>query len=428
MPLSNPWYLLAAIPVFGLCVLIHELGHFLTAKWAGIRVEEFGLGLPPRFVGFRKRSYGRGWEVVWFGGPRNPEDTYEDPSLLDDVTDGISTAAGSVSQTALGIRSRGTPNVELDRHERHHTIYSLNFLPIGGFVRMPGENGDSRDVNGHYDSGTFAAKTAGKRIIVLVAGVTMNIILAMVLFMFAYGFGQPVPAPQVGSVVAGSPADQAGLRPDDTFISVNGQRVQQFSDVQNITKTVISQNSDKQTVPITIVARHKGQTTNFTTVVNVRVHPPKGQGAMGIVSTANTILLTYPFWEAPVRGVGETFSVTGQFISTIGQMITGQTPASITGPVGIVKFTGQVAQSVPTQGLWPILSLTAILNINLAIINILPFPALDGGRIFLILIELLRGGKRLKPELEGIINLAGMAILLTLMVIITVSDVLHWNG
>jgi len=78
--------------------------------------------------------------------------------------------------------------------------------------------------------------------------------------------------------------------------------------------------------------------------------------------------------------------------------------------------------------LWPILSLTAILNINLAIVNILPFPALDGGRIFLILVELLRGGKRLKPEVEGIINLAGMAILLTLMVIITVSDVLHWNG
>jgi regulator of sigma E protease len=83
---------------------------------------------------------------------------------------------------------------------------------------------------------------------------------------------------------------------------------------------------------------------------------------------------------------------------------------------------------VPSQGWWPILSLTAILNINLAIVNILPFPALDGGRVFLILIELLRGGKRLRPEVEGIINLAGMAILLALMVIITVGDVLHWNG
>src|SRR6185312_4097312 len=127
--LTNNWYLLAAIPVFGLCVLIHELGHFLTAKWAGIRVEEFGLGLPPRIVGFRKRN-GRGWEVVWFTGPRNPEDAYEseDQSALGNGVNG----AGAVA---------GRPNGEPDYPEKHHTIYSLNLLPIGGFVRMPGENG-----------------------------------------------------------------------------------------------------------------------------------------------------------------------------------------------------------------------------------------------------------------------------------------------
>lgn len=399
MTLTNPWYLLAAIPVFGLCVLIHELGHFLTAKWAGIRVEEFGLGLPPRLVGFRKRS-GHGWEVVWFNRQRVLEDSYDhqQPGML-----------------------AVTP-------AQHHTIYSLNFLPIGGFVRMPGENGEINDEEGHYDAGSFAAKPAGKRIIVLVAGVTMNIILAMVLFMFAYGVGQPAAAPQVGNVVANSPAAQAGLQSGDTFISVNGQSIQQFADVQDITNNLLKQHSGDQTVPITIVARHQGQTTNFTTVVYARVHPPQGQGAMGISSSTNTILIRYPFWQAPVKGVGETFNVTGQFVSTIGQMVSGQIAPQVAGPVGIVKYTGEVAQSVPTLGWWPILSLTAILNINLAIVNILPFPALDGGRIFLILIELLRGGKRLKPEIEGIINLAGMAILLTLMVVITVSDVLHWNG
>lgn len=399
MTLTNPWYLLAAIPVFGLCVLIHELGHFLTAKWAGIRVEEFGLGLPPRLVGFRKRN-GRGWEVVWFSNTHRPEGSYENEQ----------------------------PASLVVPPEKHHTIYSLNFLPIGGFVRMPGENGDVNDENGQYDPGSFAAKPAGKRIIVLVAGVTMNVLLAMALFMFAYGVGQPVPAPQVGSIVANSPAAAAGLRADDTFISVNGQSVQQFADIQDITNTLIRENSNRNVVPVTVVARHKGQTTTFTTVIQVRVHPPKGQGPMGIVSTTNVILIKYPFWQAPIKGVGETFSVTGQFISTIGQMITGQIAPQISGPVGIVKYTGEIAQSVPTLGWWPILSLTAILNINLAIVNILPFPALDGGRIFLILIELLRGGKRLRPELEGVINLAGMAILLTLMVVITVSDVLHWNG
>ena len=95
----------------------------------------------------------------------------------------------------------------------------------------------------------------------------------------------------------------------------------------------------------------------------------------------------------------------------------------VAGPVGIVNITGQVAQSVPSEGWWPLLSLTAVLSLNLAIINILPFPALDGGRVVLVLLEVVRGGKRLKPEVEGMINFAGMAILLTLMVVITFFDV-----
>lgn len=406
----NNWYLLAAIPVFGICVLIHELGHFLTAKWAGIRVEEFGLGLPPRIVGFRKRASG-GWEVIWFGGPRDAEDSY-----------------GSEKQSPFSGASGGVSVPSTLPAEQHHTIYSLNWLPIGGFVRMPGENGDAHDEAGHYDPGSFAAKTAGKRIIVLVAGVTMNVILAMVLFMFAYGAGQPLTPAQVGQVVPNSPAQAAGLRNGDTFISIDGQSVQQFGDVVTITNTILSQHRNAATVPITVVARHADQQNTFQTVVNARENPPHGQGAMGIVETNNVVFVKYPFWQAPYRGVVETFSVTGQFISSIGQIITGAIKPQIIGPVGIVQITGQVAQSVPNMGWWPILSLTAILNLNLAIVNILPFPALDGGRVFLILVELLRGGKRLRPEVEGFINLAGMAILLTLMVVITVSDVLHWNG
>src|SRR6266581_2237399 len=154
----NNWFLLAAIPVFGVCVLVHEFGHFITAKWAGIRVEEFGIGFPPRLVGFRKRDSG-GWEVIWFGGKHNAEDTYD------------SQKQSPFSGTSGGVSTSGASD---------HTIYSINFLPIGGFVRMPGENGDINDPEGNYDPQSFAAKSAGKRIIVLIAGVTMNIILAMV--------------------------------------------------------------------------------------------------------------------------------------------------------------------------------------------------------------------------------------------------------
>ncbi|HEY1350479.1 MAG TPA: M50 family metallopeptidase [Ktedonobacteraceae bacterium] len=414
MTLTNPWFLLAAIPVFGLCILIHELGHFLTAKWAGIRVEEFGLGLPPRLVGFRRRERGR-WEVIW--GPRTPEDEVSDSQArFEDA--GLRTS-GEEDRAGRG---------ELAQPEQHHTIYSLNWLPIGGFVRMPGENGEVNDGDGNYDPGSFAAKTAGRRITVLVAGVTMNILLAMILFMVAYGLGQPVASAQVGQVVAGSPAQLAGLKPGDTLLSLNGQAVHTFDDVVGTTNSIVSQHQDAKTVAIVVVGRHQGQQGTFTATVYANPNPAPGKGKMGITSSDNVTLVRYPFWQAPLKGVQETYMVTTQFVGTIGQMIAGQIQPQIMGPVGIVHFTGEVAQSVPSQGWWPILSLTAILNINLAIVNILPFPALDGGRVFLILIELLRGGKRLRPEVEGIINLAGMAILLALMVIITVGDVLHWNG
>jgi regulator of sigma E protease len=115
-------------------------------------------------------------------------------------------------------------------------------------------------------------------------------------------------------------------------------------------------------------------------------------------------------------------------VVTLVQMIVGILPFHVAGPVGIARITGTVAQSVSYAGWWPLLALTAMLSLNLAIFNILPFPALDGGRIFLILIEVLRGGKRLKPERENLVNFVGMAILLLLMLVVTVSDVLHWGS
>ncbi len=401
----NNWYLLAAIPVFGLLVLVHEFGHFITAKWAGIRVEEFSIGLPPRLVGIRKRDSG-GWEVIWFSGSGSTEDAY---------TDGKQTP---FSGTSGGISVPGASD---------HTIYSLSLLPIGGFVRMPGENGDINDAEGKYDAGSFAAKSAGKRIIVLVAGVTMNVLLAMVLFTIAYGLGEPTFPAMVGTVEANSPAQAAGLRPDDTILSINGVSVQTFDDVvTQVNNVVAADNNKHNTVPVHLVIQHKGSTTRIPVTVNARAHPLANQGKMGIGT--KEVLITSPLWQAPFKGVVHTYEVTRDFIGSIGQMITGAIHPQLAGPVGIVKITGEVAQTIPDLGWWPILSLTAVLSLNLAIINILPFPALDGGRILLILIELLRGGKRLKPEREGIINLVGMAILLTLMIVITISDVTHWGG
>src|SRR5215471_3305752 len=221
----NNWFLLAAIPVFGVCVLVHEFGHFMTAKWAGIRVEEFGIGFPPRLVGFRKRDSG-GWEVIWFGGKSYAEDTYSSQKRYQ-----YESLSGAGTALPEAIKGDGfARNNQVETRGSDHTIYSINFLPIGGFVRMPGENGDVNDPDGNYDPQSFAAKSAGKRIIVLIAGVTMNVILAVVLFTIAYGLGEPTLPAAIGKVVPNSPAAAAGLRPNDTILSVNGQSVQLFSD------------------------------------------------------------------------------------------------------------------------------------------------------------------------------------------------------
>src|ERR1019366_10195600 len=208
------WYLLAAIPVLGLLVLVHEFGHFIAAKWAGIRVEEFGLGLPPRIFGVRRRDTG-GWEVVWLAGKGAEENDY------------LAQQQGMKYGSAV---------------PAHHTIYSLNFLPIGGFVRMPGENGETYNEHGNYDAGAFAAKSAGKRLIVLVAGVVMNVILAMVLFTIAYSpaVGQRDFQPVIASVTPNTPAAKAGLLPGDTIITANGQDIQVFSQVQAIVQTALA--------------------------------------------------------------------------------------------------------------------------------------------------------------------------------------------
>lgn len=357
------WYLLAAIPVFGLLVLVHEFGHFLTAKRAGIRVEEFGIGFPPRLYGIR----------------------------------------------------------------RGETLYSINLLPIGGFVRMPGENGEVSDAAGAYDPRTFGAKPAGTRALVLVAGVTMNILLALVLFAAAEMIGQVQFRPAIGTVVAGSPAAQAGLQSGDTIVSVAGHPTKYWTDVTTqIGNAAADAPSNMQTFPITLVVQHPNSSLPMPITVQARTHPANGEGHVGIsADQTNPIVNRVAIWQAPGAALGDVRDVAVGTATGIGQIISGklQLGQAVQGPVGIVQDTGLVASSVPTLGPYFLLFLTAALSLNLAFVNILPIPALDGGRLLFIGIEVLRRGKRISPEREALVNVIGMAMLLFLMLLVTINDI-----
>src|SRR5260370_26348780 len=394
------------MPVLGLVVLVHELGHFMTAKWAGVGVEEFGMGFPPALVGIRKRDEG-GWEVMWFGRSREID---------------ASSSLNSLYGTSGGADRDSTGSSD-------HTIYSLNLLPIGGFVRMSGETGDAYDENGNYDPKSFAAQSAGKRLIVLVAGVVMNFLLAIVLFTIAYTGGQPMYSPDaiIGSVEPASPAQSAGLRTDDRVLSVNGVPVNNFDQMRKLVRQAIAKDHGQHNaVPVTLVVRHKGLSSKTTLIVNARVHPALNEGALGV--DQKLILITTPFWQAPFKGIALTFDMIRLLVVTLVGMFIGLLPFQVAGPGGLARLTSTVAQFVSYTGLWPLLALTSILHFNLGIFNFLPFSASDGVRCFLVLVEVLRGGKRLKPEREGLINFVGMAILLLLMLIVNVSDIVHWGG
>jgi regulator of sigma E protease len=357
------WSLLAAIPVFGVLILVHEFGHFITAKWAGIRVDEFALGFPPRLLSVK----------------------------------------------------------------RGETTYSLNALPIGGYVRMPGEDGQTTDENGNYDSRTFAAKPASKRAIVLLAGVTMNVLLAVVCFTAAEVVGQVNFRAAAGTVLKGSPAAVAGMQAHDRILSVNGHPTTTFSDVVTQVGAITNAAPDgTKTVPIEIIVRHAGSNGSTILHVNALVKPGQGQGHLGITSDqTQTFVTKVPIWQAPAKGVQDIGDVITGTAQGIGQVIGGKLPLSqaVQGPVGIVTTTGEVADTVPMFGWYLMFYLVGALSISLAIVNLLPIPALDGGRVLFIGIEVLRRGRRISPEREAMVNLIGMAALLFLMLLVTINDV-----
>ncbi len=384
------WLLI--IPVLGFLIFVHELGHFVTAKWFGIRVTEFGFGFPPRLLGFR------------FGD----------------------------------------------------TVYTLNLIPLGGFVKMVGEEDPS-------DPHSFARQHRWKRAIVLVAGSFMNLVVPVVIFtvLFMLPHDKLVSSEvMIAGVAPGSPAQEAGLRGGDTILQVDGQRVTEPRHLVDIVQ-------GKRGSPVELVVRRGSLVSGLGSspelavtdalLLTPRLDPPEltvvetvadpatevslrdarrynpslelgdtlTQGAIGVsIVLANPIIrpATEPIWRAfpmSFRTIGDILVVTKDGITQ--GLSSGRNPG-VAGPIGIAQATGEVVDEL---GFSWVFQLTALLSVSLGIMNILPIPALDGGRLLFVVIEWARGGKRISPRHEGLTHMMGFAVLIGLIVVISYFDVLR---
>src|SRR3989338_6597948 len=344
--------ILVFLVVLSILVLIHEFGHFVVAKRSGVLVEEFGFGIPPRVFGIKKGE----------------------------------------------------------------TIYSINLLPFGGFVRLHGENTE----DGVTDSKrAFINKSKKARIAIIVAGVFMNFILAVVTFSIVYffsGIPRETKNVKISEVAQNSPAEKAGLLAGDIIRKVEDRQVYNTDD---FIKLVEGSKGSEVRIEIERVPEMK------IVLASPRANPPEGEGPLGVVISTTEIYFPPPLIR-PFVGIYYGFkdsltwgkTVILGFVKIIIDLTRGTIPKDVAGPVGIFAITSQAQKF----GILAVINLMGILSVNLAVLNIFPFPALDGGRLLFVVIEAIAGRKVL-PKVESTIHTVGIIILLLLIFAITAHDI-----
>ena len=360
----------AALPFLGILfalVIIHEMGHFIAAKIFGIKVLEFGIGLPPRIKG-------------------------------------------------IGFK-------------RGETEYTLNWLPLGGFVRLLGEEDPT-------DPRSLAAASKWKRLTVLCAGVVMNLVLAVILF--SVGFMIPrdrsVGVVSIAEVLNDTPAAIAqvegfmqdgseplqGLQPGDIIYLVNGREILNSQELSFVIRRYLGKVQDWQIL-------RDGSSLQVS--VLARWDPPSGQGPTGLLVGSRypyTDTVWYYPWDAVPRGWQAMIDTIVLTKNEIQLRLSGSEAALsageplFTGPIGIAEATGDV---ISKAGWRSLIELSALLSLNLGVFNILPIPMLDGGRVMFVVLEIVRGGRRISPERESLVHLMGFALLIAGVVVITYFDV-----
>lgn len=367
--------------ILSFLVLIHELGHFFAARWAKIKVEEFGLGYPPRALTL----------FTWAG-----------------------------------------------------TVFSLNWVPFGGFVRMDGEDGpDSQDkpikIKEIAEEGPFYTKSAFQRLVVILAGVLVNFAFAIFAFSVVYtvkGIPEPLNTARIADFSPKSPAAAAGVPANVEITSITTSTGEQFSIKTN--EDVIQATRDQGGKTITLVTtgacsdqlgcQELAQTFEVYVRTQDEISDPTKEGALGI-QFQSIFMNTYPWYEMPFRGtlvgIEQTYMLIVLTLDALKNMLIdvttgGPLPEDISGPVGIVHQANQY--QIFRQGPMMILNFAGVISASLAIMNLLPIPALDGGRAFFIMIEPIIGKNRVR-KFEGYANYAGFMFLIFLIVAITARDI-----
>lgn len=354
---------MTTILVLSLLVLLHELGHFLIAKLFGIHVLEFGIGLPPKAL-------------------------------------------------------------KLFKHKE--TEYTLNWLPIGGFVRLAGEETDPtlwERINPLTHSHMFFAKPAWQRALVIIAGVTMNFLIGIACFSLIYTkMGIPNEVGRevmVTEVVAGSPAQLAEIKVEDVVVKIGETEIENSEQFVEIVK----QNKGKAISLYLTKVDMNGKRADTLRQISVipRENPPVGEGALGVAVSAVPVFeyrkmawYQAPFYGA-VEGTKEAIGWSREFLRIFSHPI--ELAKNVSGPVAVVK----VGQKAAGDGWLTMMRFAGIISLNLAIFNLLPIPALDGGRLLMIFLEKIVGRKRV-VRVERYVNTVGMILLLSLLVVVTVKD------
>ena len=345
--------------VLGVLVFIHEFGHYIVAKKTGIKVEEFALGFGPKLFSRKKDE----------------------------------------------------------------TVYSIRIIPLGGFCNMAGEFIPDDDLEGEerqkYEQAEkegkcFHQKSALTRFLVVFMGPAMNFLLAAVIFILVYSaYGLPVAAPEstiIGGLEPGQPAAEAGLEPGDEIRAINDREVADWEQVSSL----IRQNEAGSDIIVTVDRDGKIKHFTVATVYNKNI----GETYIGIYG--DVVREKISIFRSIKLGIHDTWQLAYLIVNGLMEMITGQMPLELAGPIMMASFVGQAAR----VGLVNLLNLMAFISINLGLINLLPVPALDGGRIMFIIVEVLRG-KPVDPKKEGFVHLIGFVLLMLLMVFVIYQDIVR---